>query len=84
MYPHTASDFDTVKTVGRKIRKYRLLAGMTQVDLAASCGMYRTYLSRVENGTANPALFVLQSLAVALKIDLRELVCDCEQMAATP
>lgn len=75
MYERTEPDFDTVKFVGQQIRKYRLLAGMTQVVLAETCGIYRPYLSRVESGTANPTLSVLEVLAAALKVDMRELIC---------
>lgn len=66
----------TLKTVGKQVRKYRRLAGMTQDALAERCGIYRTYLSRIEHGGANPTLSVLGALADALKVEVCELICD--------
>jgi transcriptional regulator with XRE-family HTH domain len=42
--------------------------------LADQCGIFRTYLSRIENGTANPTITVLASLAVALNVEIQELI----------
>jgi transcriptional regulator with XRE-family HTH domain len=66
----------TLKTVGKQVRKYRQLAGLTQGILAERCGIYRTYLSRIEHGDANPTLSVLSGLSVALEVELKELVCE--------
>jgi transcriptional regulator with XRE-family HTH domain len=62
------------RIVGLQIRKYRLQAGMTQVVLAEKCGIYQTYLSRIENGTANPSVFLLNALATALDVELSTLI----------
>jgi len=32
---------------------------MTQVEFSEKCGFYQTYLSRIENGQANPTLNAL-------------------------
>lgn len=66
----------TLKTVGKQVRKHRRLAGMTQSVLAERCGIYRTYLSRIEQGGANPTLSVLIAIATNLEIDVRELVYE--------
>lgn len=54
--------------VGKKIRFLRLRAGMTQEILSERCGIFRTYLSRIESGVANPTLLVLIALAEALDV----------------
>lgn len=46
----------------------RLLAGMTQEDLAERCGFFRTYMSRIETGLANPTLTMIHALASSLSV----------------
>ena len=41
---------------------------MTQDILSERCGIFRTYLSRIESGVANPTLLVLIALAEALEV----------------
>ena len=47
----------------QRVRELRLAAGMTQEDLAERCGLFRTYLSRIETGRANPTLTMIHALA---------------------
>jgi transcriptional regulator with XRE-family HTH domain len=54
--------------VGANIRKLRLQAGLSQDLLSEKAGIFRTYLSRVESGSANPTLLVLVALAQALNV----------------
>ena len=58
---------------GQRVRELRLAAGFTQEDLAHSCGLFRTYLSRIENGRANPTLTMIEALAASLGTPLPEL-----------
>jgi transcriptional regulator with XRE-family HTH domain len=55
--------------VGEKIRTLRKTAGLSQEVLAERCGIFRTYLSRIESGSANPSLVVLVTLAKALNVE---------------
>ena len=71
---HTEVNFKVA--VGRRIRRQRQSAGMTQEALSHQCGIYRTYLSRIEAGAANPTLVVLAALAAALKVPLSDLFMD--------
>jgi transcriptional regulator with XRE-family HTH domain len=48
--------------------------------LASRCGIFRTYLSRIESGAANPSLGVLVTLADALGVEPHVLL----QGPATP
>lgn len=75
-------DVEFKKSVGQRVRRMRLDSGATQDMLAERCGIYRTYLSRIEAGAANPTLVVLAALASALNVDLCELFCDFEKMSA--
>lgn len=58
------------KCLGNNIKKKRHLLGWTQGDLAGRCGLYRSYLSRIEGGTANPTLTVLVRIAAELEEDI--------------
>lgn len=46
---------------------------MTQEELADRCALFRTYLSRIEAGLANPSLTVLYALAEALSVPVQQL-----------
>ena len=65
--------------VGRNIKKFRRSSRMSQEVLAQRCDIYRTYLSRIEAGTANPTLTVLFALAAALNVDICELFSNFER-----
>lgn len=41
---------------------------MTQDDLSERCGLFRTYVSRIENGGANPTLTMIHALAGSLRV----------------
>ena len=41
---------------------------MTQEDLAERCGLFRTYMSRIETGKANPTLTMIHALAGSLGV----------------
>jgi transcriptional regulator with XRE-family HTH domain len=62
--------------VGRQVWRLRKQTGMTQELLANRCGMFRTYLSRIEGGTANPSITVLADLATALGVSITELFAE--------
>lgn len=46
---------------------------MTQEDLAERCGLFRTYMSRIETGQANPTLTMIEALAASLGVPARAL-----------
>lgn len=58
---------------GARVRELRYAANLTQDELAARCGLFRTYLSRIENGTANPTLTMIHALATSLKVEIASL-----------
>ncbi len=48
------------------MRELRLEKGLSQVEFGERCGFYQTYLSRIENGQANPTLNAVEVIANAL------------------
>ncbi len=56
------------RVFGRRVRELRKAADLTQEDLAARCGLFRTYLSNIERGLANPTLTMIHALAVSLGV----------------
>jgi len=62
------------QVVGKRINELRSKAEISQEVLAERCGIYRTYLSRIESGTANPTLVVLVALAKSLGVTPNELL----------
>ncbi len=59
---------------GANVKGIRVRTHASQDELADRCGIYRTYLSRIENGTANPSLLVIAALAESLNVDICDLV----------
>jgi transcriptional regulator with XRE-family HTH domain len=59
-----------------QVRRLRTEADLSQEALAGKCNIFRTYLSRIENGTGNPTIAVVAALAAALKVEVGELFKD--------
>ena len=64
---------DLAKQLGSVVRSLRQEAGLSQVVFGEKCGFYQTYLSRVENGQANPTLNAMEVIANALGLTVFEL-----------
>jgi transcriptional regulator with XRE-family HTH domain len=60
---------DVVQLLGRNVRRYRKLKGMTQEQLALEAGMERSYVSDLERGQRSPSVRALGRLAAALSIE---------------
>lgn len=58
----------------KNLKKFRLERGLSQEDLADECGLHRTYVSSVERGERNITVDNMDKLAIALGVDLRELI----------
>lgn len=59
--------------LGSCVRELRLASGKSQVEFGERCGFYQTYLSRIENGKANPTLNAMEVIANALGMTVFEL-----------
>ncbi len=64
---------------GIRVRELRLAAGYTQEAFADRCGFFRTYLSRVETGRANPTLNAIAVIADTLDVSVTELFRQAEK-----
>ncbi len=59
--------------LGQVIRELRVAAGLSQVVFAEKSGLYQTYLSRIENGKANPSLNAMEVVAKTLGVTVFDL-----------
>ena len=55
---------------GACVRQLRQERGYTQEEFADRCGFFRTYLSRIETGVANPTLNAIEVISIALDVRL--------------
>jgi transcriptional regulator with XRE-family HTH domain len=78
------SSIDPRKALGLRIKQLRAEYQLTQEELADRCGLFRTYMSRIESGLANPTLTVLHTLAKGLKIDIGELLVLDAKLLSRP
>lgn len=65
------------------MRALRLEMGLSQVEFGERCGFYQTYLSRIENGQANPTLNAVEVIANALGISVFELFEKIKRSSGT-
>ncbi|MTE23948.1 helix-turn-helix domain-containing protein [Microbacterium sp. ZXX196] len=59
---------DLERVVGGRVRHYRLLAGMTAAELAATSGVSAAMVSRIESASTSPSLGTISRLAGALGV----------------
>jgi len=69
-----------VQRFGARVRDLRLAKGYTQETFAEHCGFFRTYLSRIETGRANPTLNTIEVIATALDMSIAELFRQAEKV----
>lgn len=58
---------------GKRLRKVRKLAGMTQEKLAETTRLSTTFIGLLEIGQRRPSIKTLQKIASALKVDMKDL-----------
>lgn len=64
---------NTLSKLGNKIRKLREDRKMTQEDLAYQSEVDFSYINQIENGKRNVTVNVLERIAKALHVTLKEL-----------
>ncbi len=64
--------------LARNVKHFRRLKNISQESLASECGIFRTYLSRIETGKSNPSLSVLVALAASLGVTPNALLVPIE------
>ncbi len=62
------------KVLGKRIQKQRKELGLTQEDVAYKVGISRAYMGYIEQGRNLPSMELLEKIARALKVNLRDLV----------
>ncbi|MCT7561972.1 helix-turn-helix domain-containing protein [Aliarcobacter butzleri] len=60
--------------LAEKIKSRRIQLNLSQEELAAKCGLDRTYISLVERSKRNPTYISLVKLSKGLEIDIRNLL----------
>jgi len=63
--------------LGNCIVKIREKKRISQEQLAFRCGVDRTYISRIEQGHANPTIRIIEKIANALRVRLHILLRNC-------
>ncbi|HEL1563632.1 TPA: helix-turn-helix transcriptional regulator [Streptococcus suis] len=56
-----------------RVKDYRLLLGISQLDLAKAIGVSKQTINMIENNKYNPSLDLCINLAKALQTDLNSL-----------
>jgi len=58
---------------GRRVLELRKAKGLSQEDLAAECGLDRTYISGIERGRRNISLLSIEAVAKGLGTSISDL-----------
>lgn len=58
--------------VGNKVKEFRKLKGLSQEKLANLSEIDRTYLPTIEKGERNVSIEILEKLAKALEINIKD------------
>ena len=74
-------DYHYYDIVRKNIKKYRILANITQQELADRIDMSMHYISQIESATPNKyfTLIVIGRIADALNIDIRQLFDEIQK-----
>lgn len=72
------SSMDATARVMANVKRLRGEAGLSQETLSLKAHRFRTYVGRLENGSANPMVIDLLELAVALEASISDLLRDAD------
>ncbi len=67
-------DTKVLKQLGKRVKKARTEAGVSQEELAWQCEIDRTYISKIERGIANPSFLILVRIAEVLKVRINAII----------
>lgn len=65
---------DILETIAINIKKQRKEKGISQESLAYMASIDRTYMTEIENAKRNLSIKVLEKIANALEIDIKQLL----------
>ena len=60
--------------IGHKLKKIRLVRGLTQTEIANKAEIHPNYYARIERDEANPSLEVFKNILKALKVKSSEII----------
>ncbi|HCS21015.1 MAG TPA: transcriptional regulator [Bacteroidetes bacterium] len=63
-----------MNSLGLRLRKIRDSKGISQQELADNADVAKSTVQRIENGTYNPTILLLEKLATALNEDLTNFI----------
>lgn len=63
---------DIKKIFGKNVRSCRKAKEMTQVEVSNLAGLHQNYLSEIEKGKRNITLEIMQKLADALNVEVKD------------
>ena len=72
--PEFRKEYDAIQpelNLKRVLLDARVQAGITQADLSKKTGVSQADISRLENGTRNPSISLLQRIADAMDMTLK-------------
>ncbi len=70
--------------IGDRLREMREEKKLSQGDIEKRTGLFRCYVSRVENNHTIPAIETLEKMARALEVPLYQLVYEGEEPPKLP
>jgi transcriptional regulator with XRE-family HTH domain len=70
--------------IGNRLRELREAKHLSQGDIEQRTGLFRCYISRVENGHTVPSIETLEKMARALEVPMYQLFYDGEQPPKVP
>lgn len=59
--------------LGQNVKRLRIVADKSQIELALDAELERSHISRIERGTGNPSLLTLATLCHCLEVTLSQL-----------
>lgn len=69
-----AAGSEARRRVAANMRRLRKVQGWSQEELAAQCGLHRTFVSSTERGERNISVDNIDRMARALEVDVVELL----------
>ncbi len=66
------------------LRQHRMIAGLTQEELAKCVGMHRVSINELETGKRSPRPRTIKKLADALGVDARKLMSSTDLTKRQP
>lgn len=72
---------DVRRMVGDNVKRLRLLAGLSQAELANRMGVDRAYVSGLEQGQRNPTVISLWHVAKALEVPIQSFFEESKRRA---